>query len=348
MSGEALQKALSQKRSHVAKGISLRKAVRDLQQETGIAFVVDRRIDPTSPHSLTTGLVSVRQNIQSLAQSADAAVSETEFAVVIAPAAAAGRLRTLIALRQDEFTSKRRKLSAAVTRSVGRAMTIEWPDGTQPRQLFVATAEQNGLTVTNADLIPHDVWAGAQLPPVTFSVLSSLVLNQFDLTFEFTGADSVTLIRVPEAPVIERSYRLPVRRREEIKATWTRMFPELDIEWTRTTAMVATDVETHVRLQQVIDGQQIVSVQGDSLLKRRITLNLSQGVPLAAILQSLESSKIPVVLEGLGRQQQEQLLSQTIRVSVKEMPLQMFIEKVFDGTGATVTVTDSNVRVSFR
>lgn len=346
--GEALSKALLQKRSQLAEGVSLRAAVDGLQQETGIALILDRRIDPSSAQSLTTGLVTVRENIAQLARLAKAGMSVTEHLVVIAPPVAARRLKTVIALSEEHLTENKRTLAPTVTRAVSRPRVVPWNSGAEPRELFVSTARENGLTVDNAELIPHDIWAEAQLPALPFAVAAGLILNQFDLTFELTGPASIKLIPVPESPTITRNYRPPIRRRDQIKATWTRMFPSLPIKWTRAGATVSADVETHESLQAVIDGKPEPVTTNDSLKTRRVTLDLSQGVARGAIIQSLKQSKIPLTFEGIDQQKLNQLLSESVKLTVEEMPLDQFLDKVFDGTGARTSVTDTSVLVEFK
>ena len=67
-----------------------------------------------------------------------------------------------------------------------------------PRELLTHLVEQAGVDLLGGQQVPHDLWAAADLPALTWVDRVTLIVNQFDLTFEVVpGGRSVRLIPVP-------------------------------------------------------------------------------------------------------------------------------------------------------
>ena len=84
---------------------------------------------------------------------------------------------------------------------------MTWDDLTTPRELIEELARQNGVEVTGLELVPHDLWAAADLPPLPWADRLTLIAIQFDLTFT-VSADGATvrLVPLPDRVAIVRSY----------------------------------------------------------------------------------------------------------------------------------------------
>src|ERR1700732_4914824 len=77
--------------------------------------------------------------------------------------------------------------------------TISWEDLERPAEIVSRIGQQFGLTIVGLEQVPHDLWAGAAIPDATVCEALSLVLNQFDLTFErLPGGAGVRLVRTPD------------------------------------------------------------------------------------------------------------------------------------------------------
>ena len=174
----------------------LRQALGRLAEEKRTAIVLDRRVDPEQKLDVQISDVSLRAALQQIAASRGLGVSILGSVVYVGPAAAASRLRTLAALRADDA----RRLPAAAARKFRRARPMRWDDLATPRSLLVGLAEDNGLELSGLDLVPHDLWAGAELPPLSLTDRLTLLAVQFNLTFavQSDGAD-LRLAPLPRA-----------------------------------------------------------------------------------------------------------------------------------------------------
>ena len=78
-------------------------------------------------------------------------------------------------------------MPAAVSRPLLQPKPLAWPDFATPRDILTDLARQNGLTLEGLDRVPHDLWAAADLPPLSLVERLTLVANQFDLTFALSA-----------------------------------------------------------------------------------------------------------------------------------------------------------------
>ena len=181
----------------------LRQALARLAQDKRTAILLDRRVDPEQKIDVQISDVPLRAALQQIAAKQGLGVSILGSVVYIGPAAASSRLRTLAAVRADDA----RRLPAAAARKFQRAKAMRWDDLATPRSLLAGLAEDNGLDLAGLDLVPHDLWVAAELPPLSLTDRLTLVVVQFDLTFavQSNGA-GLRLAPLPRRVAVARSY----------------------------------------------------------------------------------------------------------------------------------------------
>ena len=343
LSGKNLIDALQQRRSLNASGQGLRRVVTDLQGNTGIAICLDRRINPSSLVDVTTQYVTTKTIMESLARTqSEVGVSFADQYVLIGPVRAVGRLRTLTELRRQDVQKLRNTMAAERFRTLVETRNVSWPDLTEPRQLLVDAAKQAGVEIRNAEVVPHDLWAAADLPAVVFADLATMVLNQFDLTFEVSAAGVMTIIPVPEVVVIERRHRIPSKSKDEVLARWKAAVPDLDHMLKGLTATVFATVETHERLEELIGGNARTVVAASGLKSRLFTLKVQQA-PFGILIEKLRKQGVSIRVEGRSGPELTEALQKTAAFDLTKSPSAEFFPKIFEGSGAKVTVTDDEV-----
>jgi len=348
VTGKNLQAALQMRRSVVTEGVSRRRLVQDLQHESGISILLDRRVDPSADVKFSTGYQTNAEVLQRIAATSDSlAVSLAENYVLIGPTDAATRLRTLTKINSDAVRLLRKKIDDDAFRSVSEKQNYSWARLAEPRQLIVATAERHGLTVLNPELLPHDLWEEVSIPPMAFSDFVTLVLNQFDLTFVLNPDATLKLVNVPEVVDLQQRHRVSVRNKDRIAASWKSAFPDLEIAWAGSTATVSATVEVHERLRNLIRDPVEQHVAAAGIPGRSLTLKVPASTPIGAIVQKFEESGIPIRVTGLGEQQRQALMQQRVEFDLVNLPAAEFFAKVFETTGATVRVMDSEVVLEF-
>ncbi len=206
LTGQPLEDALSQKTTVIWSNIPLRKAIEGLSQSQKVAILLDRRIDPDQKIELSLENVTLADGLKQIASRLGAGATMLGPAAYFGPAATAARLRTVAALRQQEAE----KLPDAIRARWTAPRDWKWDDLAAPRDLLIALAQEAGATILNSQSVPADLWAHADLPPLTLPQRFTLLLAQFDLTYEFSAdGRSIRIVPIPENLQIETAAESP-------------------------------------------------------------------------------------------------------------------------------------------
>ena len=199
----ALQKQLRREISVVWAGTPLRRTLDGLSQTQRVAVLIDRRVDPDQKVDLKLDDVPLAAALHDVARSRDLGVSIVNAVAYFGPPRVTGQIRTIAALRTEEI----HRLPPAVTRKFLLPKRIAWDDFATPGELLQRLADENRLTLQGLDRVPHDLWAGADLPPLSLVERLTLIAIQFDLTFEVSpDGQTVRLVPMPDEVALVRSY----------------------------------------------------------------------------------------------------------------------------------------------
>lgn len=217
LTGPALRQALDQPLAATWENVDLRTIAGRISAARHVALVVDRRIDPSRARSFSADGELLGAFLERLAGESSAGTSVTGSVVYVGPAAAALKLRTLVALRQSELAEVAGKSGSARRRELTRATGFQWNDLDRPSDLVERLAQEHRLNLEGQEQIPHDLWGAATIPDASFVEALSLILIQWDLTFEWIDrAAGIRLVNVPERVVIEKRHRAPARELAEL------------------------------------------------------------------------------------------------------------------------------------
>jgi hypothetical protein len=115
-----------------------------------------------------------------------------------------------VAVRQSELFDDAGKIPPRRQLELTRPATIAWDDLETPSEILAHIARRFEIQVTNPQELPHDLWRGDVFPECSATELLSLVLIQFDRTFEWTeGGTAIRIVPIPEEVGIERRYEPP-------------------------------------------------------------------------------------------------------------------------------------------
>ena len=182
----------------------LRDAMTSLSRAQRVAILIDRRVDPGQRLSLSLQNVPLESVLQTVAARCGLGLGRLGPIVYLAPPAAATRLRPL-AMALDRAV---RQLPAAAQRKFFRSQPLAWEDLTTPRDLLAQLGQQNGIELAGLERVPHDLWAAAELPPLSLVERLTLIAAQFDLSFKIAGGGA----RLELAPMPENLRGLPADR----------------------------------------------------------------------------------------------------------------------------------------
>ena len=222
LTGPALQRQLASPVDVYWSATPLRAALVNLSNAQGVAVLLDRRIDPGQEIDLTAGAVPLGEVLTRIADDRDLAIAWLGPVAYLAPRPAAARVRTLAELRREE----RNRLPGARARALAAPRAVAWDDFATPRDLLSQAADEYGIAVSAIERVPHDLWAGADLPPICLVDRVTLIAGQFDLTFQWADDGSaITLVPISGDVAIERTYPAgPLAQR--LADEWTTLIPD--------------------------------------------------------------------------------------------------------------------------
>ena len=205
--GPKYRQALAQPLSGSWTNIELRSLLNEVAAERHISILLDRRLNPSVELPIDISNVPLQIGLTTIARRANGDIAILENCVFSGPRSATKSLRTLIELRSIELQSNPGTISKKRRLELLERRTFAWNDLDSPREILDQITEPTGLTISNAELVPHDLWAAATLPGFTLPEALSVILIQFELTFRWiNGGDTIELIPVPETGriVLER------------------------------------------------------------------------------------------------------------------------------------------------
>ena len=173
-------------------GNPLRDALQGLAEAQRVAILVDRRIDPGRKLDLTIQNAPLQSALQTIADRCGLGISRLDNVIYFGPSSSAAHLRPIKAALQQRV----RQLPMPIQRKFFRSKALAWDNLATPRDLLAGLTRQNGLEISGLDRVPHDLWAAADLPPLSLIDRLTLIAAQFDLTFK-VNADGTHLELVP-------------------------------------------------------------------------------------------------------------------------------------------------------
>jgi hypothetical protein len=145
--------------------------------------------------------------------------------IYIGPPEYTARLRTLAEMRAEEV----RALPHVARRKLTEIDRMAWDDFAAPREILGQLAEKSRLPIVGLERVPHDLWAAAELPPLPLIDRLTLLLGQFDLSFQVSpDGDSITLAPLPARVAIVRSYSGGADA-EQLAAKWAAAAPQCEV-----------------------------------------------------------------------------------------------------------------------
>jgi hypothetical protein len=230
---------------------------------------------------------------------------------------------------------------------------VRWSDVTKARDVLKLVAERFDVRIENPEALPHDVWAGGVFADLTFPEMLSLILIQFDFTFEW-GSDlrSVRLVPLPvdrSQLVIERSHR-PRTRPSDALALWRKEIGDVSATVEGDRVVVLARVEQHEQIEQLIrgKGREAEPIRGSTadpapLSRRQFTLKVSQ-VPAKAVMEQLEATGITFEWDADALRDAKGF-DQPISMNVRQADAGEFFRALFAPLGLKATFSGTTVKL---
>ena len=253
-SGKSLKTAMLTQVSWSSVNTPLQNQLSDLMNQSEVAVIRDRRLDPRYQISLNATSVSRWEVLKSIADEVpESGCCLTEHLACIGPASAVHRIPVMIELREKEINQLRRKMRPEDHRKLVALIDSSWSELAEPKSILENYARATGVRITNLDLIPHDVWARSELPRMTFAEAATIVLNQFDLEFRLSdNGRSVTLRSIAPEEAFDHRYSPGKKFQTALTEHWKDRFPEITVMWSGSVATVNATLEQHGQLNAAL------------------------------------------------------------------------------------------------
>jgi hypothetical protein len=331
--------------------IELRSVLMRLQQDRGVAVLLDRRIDPNARYEVRFTGEQLRDAFVRLGQLASADASFPENVVYVGPADSARWLLTAIEQGETALASPELKIPERRQFDLASRKVIHWQNLSEPRDVLQQIAGQYQLSVEGLDAVPYDLWATATLPLVSAAEALTLVTIQLDLRWDWLpGGRSIQLRTWETPPLIERRYQPRGKTAAEAVKQWADELSDAQVRVERGEIVVVGRTEDH-RLAQIlrttgsIPRREVTATNTVPLRRRLFTLKVER-VPARAILQELEKSGATFVYDASGLKEAGVSLEHPITLDVSKVDADAFFKTLFDPLKLAFEINDRTVTLS--
>ena len=214
--GKRLKKVLQGQIDQVTwQNIPLRKAIYRLSVDRGCALIMDRRIDPSVLISHRAQRQSRLSLLSVLARSQSASFTTFEDWMYIGPQTQANSLAELMKHQRQML----RNLPKPMQQRYRRSTTLQWPDLQSPQAILDNISQNYRFEIYGSEQVPWDLWAHATIPQTSVIEQLTLVLIQFDLTFQWQNEGSeVHLVPITrdDYAQLQQEVRIPSARAQPL------------------------------------------------------------------------------------------------------------------------------------
>ncbi len=353
LTGHAFAQALEQPFAATWENVDLRRITRRITATRGTTLLVDRRLDPSRQHSLTANGEPLGTFLEQLAEKGGGSLSVTSSVAYLGPTEAALKLRTLIFMRQNELSVDEKGIPRARRAELSQSSTFAWDDLSQPAEIVRHLAEQRHLEMEGAERIPYDLWAGATVPHATLAEALSLVLIQFDLTFEWLGrGERIRIVPAPEKVTFERGH-LPGKGQTPAAAVaqWREQIPQLEARIAGAEVVVRGTFEQHEALDRLRHGSVNAHAKKpprlEPLKQKRYNLRIKDK-PVRVLLEALSepaNGQLTFDYDANALKQAGIDLEQRVTFEVKNATIEQLLKAALDPLKVAFELDDRTVRL---
>jgi hypothetical protein len=215
-----------------------------------------------------------------------------------------------------------------------------WSKPAEPRAILRELAAEVELELTNADVVPHDLWRPTQLPPMTFGERMTLVLAGFQMSYLVEAPQrQLSFTTFPKAVTIERRY--PVGPRAyQLARELEQEFPQAFIRSDHAALFIRTTLEDHWHLEDRF--QRPAEPKRRTRQPTQVYSLTVENQPVGALLNTLARHlSLPLIIEP-GAQS---LLDRRVSFSVDKATAEELLGAAVGSTGLTARIENSRILV---
>lgn len=326
------------------------RVLRALADNQQVAILLDRRIDRRRLIKRDVDQLTLAAAISQIAGDVDGVSRTIGDVVFVGPRIPTEKLLSLIAKIDETASSMPREKRSAFAKS----KETHWSDLAEPRQIAASIVDQyfrRGADL-NAELdkIPHDLWQWNTLPKVNLVEGLSLILIQFNLTFEFVAEERIRVVPVPDDVTTTRSYPIGSRTSaKEIIVESDQRFGPGRVIIAGSEVRFRGTVEQHEEFKWISRGRKppkpaVIKPKPSNLESVRFDLP-AQTVSAAKFIEGLRSGKLEIQVDEAGLKAAGIDLQKQIRFEFKKASVREICKYLCEQVGAEFTIEGSLIRI---
>lgn len=334
--------------------VPLREGLLRFGRTHDVAVLLDRRCDPDREVTLTIRDRTLREVIATIAQSCGYEVAFVAPIIYVGPVGSAGRLEAIMAARRQDALKMGKAGLAGL-----RARSVAWPRLSAPRQLITLWLQEANWEVTNPEEILHDLWPAGALPPMTVVDRLTLLLFQFDQTFELSESGKVKIVPIPDSVETGRQFFIGPRARI-LAQQWQKMFPDCRVSVVGDDVIVQGPREALDRLSELLRFERGTSsprdsrgdttssspaAAGDPFSQRRFTVREGRGILEGVIQQLAQQLNLDMEFDRQRAIQAGIRLDQPIRFQIQDGTIDQLWQAVLEPHGLTFERMGRSIKI---
>lgn len=316
------------------------------------AFLLDCRIDPTTPIRLTIVDEPFEGAVTKISGLLDAGWSRVGNLIYLGPQDQSRWIRTVIAQRDAELTGPDSTIPEPRQFDLLRRQTLQWDDLTSPAEILEQIASRFQLRIDHPDRMRYDLWRGGTIPLATAPEAVTLVLLPMGLDFRWRDdGQAIELVPYADPPLQRKRYRpAPGKTAQATRQSWLDQWPHLGIDIDGSDLVVAGRDEDHELLQQgkLRTPAPSTNKGGPTPLRRRQFTLKAENVPIRAILAELEKTGITIEYDRAAFAEAGVDLRTLVSVEVQQADADAFLKDVLRPVPVTFTINDRTVTLQLR
>ena len=335
LTGKAFWEKLNSPATVIWKDSPIRRYVTDFARAQHVGILLDRRVDPDGELTLTAREKPVLAILQMVAESRNLRISIVGNVVYAGPPKSAERIRTVLKLRAEEISAMGRKRSE----QFAKREPLAWQDFDSPREILGQLAKENGIEIVHPDQVPHDLWAGNDFPPMSLTERLTLVLHQFDLTFQVSpDGRRIAVVPIPSNVAMVRNYPAGSDP-EAVVEVWRAKVPNGEYRVSGHRIFVrglVEDLEAIERLRagHVSEGGRAPAERGPRPPLKKVFTASVEGRPLGTVLSHFARQlELDLQVDQASLQQAGISLDQPVSFRVEEATFDELFQAVLKPVG---------------
>ena len=350
LSESAFKRALNEPLTARFDEMQLGELLKTLGNERRLAFLLDRRIDPTREVSWRTAGEPFLEVVADRLSANHASARAIGSTVFVGPEDSLKKLRTAIALRMEELDAKGEP-ALKQRFAVLRDHSLAWDEATEPKAVLAEINRRWGIAIHGSEELPFDLWPAGVVHHANFVEALSLVLIQYDRTFEWAKDGSVKIVPMPEKVWIERKHSIPAARRDSLLDDIGGILNSIDHTLERDRLLVRGSIDEQEKIATALGqrpGKSTPIKGGLPPLKERAYTLTAEKVRIGDALQALREQGVTIEYDEAAFEKANIDFTQRIDLKLNKASADVFLSVLCEPLGVAYEINGVTVKLKLK